>query len=284
MSWGRAAISGAIAVAALSGCTATDSTIEESAHDERPTLVSLNPCLDAILVEIAGPEQVLAISHYSHEPSSSSILPDMAAQFASTGGTMEEILALNPSHVLASTFLAPSTEQAMRDLELEFSTFASPRTMEESIAQIEQLGELTERQNRARVLAMQVRFAVDRHGASEEHRPIYTVLWQPGEIVPGEAALISELMRTAGFASHSAKLGLGQADYLPLETLLANPPELLLVAGDSRGQMHPALAQLDNTRVEHLDPALLYCGGPTIIRAMERLAEIRESMLQGAGG
>ena len=38
-------------------------------------VVSLNPCLDVILVHVADRAQIAAISHYSHEPSSSSIGP-----------------------------------------------------------------------------------------------------------------------------------------------------------------------------------------------------------------
>ena len=36
-------------------------------------IVSLNPCLDVILVHVADRAQIAALSHYSHEPSSSSL-------------------------------------------------------------------------------------------------------------------------------------------------------------------------------------------------------------------
>src|SRR3546814_18423796 len=85
-------------------------------------------------------------------------------------------------------------------------------------------------------------------------------------------------MRHMGFSSHSAELGMGQGDFLPLEVLLAHPPELLLIAGDARAQHHPALARLTQTRIERLDPSLLYCAGPTIIRTVTRLEQIREAM------
>ena len=103
------------------------------------------------------------------------------------------------------------------------------------------------------------------------------MLWQPGGIVPGDQQLISEWLRAAGFSSHSAKLGLGQADFLSLEQVLADPPDVLLVAGKSRAQQHPALAEID-TLVAEFDPALLYCGGPTIPRAMERLRQIHSEV------
>jgi iron complex transport system substrate-binding protein len=41
---------------------------------------------------------------------------------------------------------------------------------------------------------------------------------------------------------------------------------------------HPALRHLDGTRYATLDPSLLYCGGPTIIRAAERLGELRRAI------
>jgi iron complex transport system substrate-binding protein len=36
-------------------------------------IVSLNPCLDAILLDVADPGQITALSHYSREPTQSVI-------------------------------------------------------------------------------------------------------------------------------------------------------------------------------------------------------------------
>jgi iron complex transport system substrate-binding protein len=73
-------------------------------------------------------------------------------------------------------------------------------------------------------------------------------------------------------------MGLGQADFVALETVLSRPPELLLVAGDSAGQRHPLLEQLRATRVEPLAPNLLFCGGPTVIALGTRLDDLRAEM------
>ena len=43
------------------------------APGQHPTVVSLNPCSDAVLVEVADPAQILAISSFSHNPASSSM-------------------------------------------------------------------------------------------------------------------------------------------------------------------------------------------------------------------
>ncbi|MBA4009253.1 MAG: iron ABC transporter substrate-binding protein, partial [Erythrobacter sp.] len=76
----------------------------------------------------------------------------------------------------------------------------------------------------------------------------------------------------------AARRGLRQADRVSLEAVLADPPQVLLVAGDAAGQRHPVLAgQLKATHIAAFDPSLIYCGGPTIPRARARLAEIRRA-------
>jgi iron complex transport system substrate-binding protein len=91
-------------------------------------------------------------------------------------------------------------------------------------------------------------------------------------------------MAHTGFASHSAARGLGQGAYVPLEQVLADPPALVLAAGDERMLTHPALRGLEGVRYAQLDPTLLFCGGPTVIRAAARLAHIRASIPPPASG
>jgi iron complex transport system substrate-binding protein len=273
--WGSAAAVGLILW--LAACSGADPAAEtpDAALVEPPRIVSLNPCIDAILVAIAPPEQLLALSHYSRDPASSSLPPAARARFAFTGGTAEEVLAARPDLVLASTFIDPATLGAFRRLGLRVETFGSPATVEDSVAQVRKVARLTgnvpagERLARAMIAAAR---------PAPDLRPISTVLWQPGQIVPGQQTLIADLLRRHGFASHSAARGLGQADFVALETMLADPPELVLVAGDSPGQRHPALLQLDASRIEPLAGWLINCGGPSVIAASERLKAIRAGL------
>jgi iron complex transport system substrate-binding protein len=114
--------------------------------------------------------------------------------------------------------------------------------------------------------------------ARREGEPVTALLWQQGGIVPGEDTLIARLLAHTGFASHSAARGLGQGAYLPHEQVLADPPQMVLAAGSERMLTHPALRSLAGVRYQRFDPALLFCGGPTVVRAVERLAEIRRSL------
>ncbi len=239
--------------------------------DGPPTIVSLNPCIDAILVEIAAPTQVLALSHYSRDPGSSSIPQAIAARYGVTGGTAEEVIALAPDVVLASTFLPQPTRRALERAGLRVETFGSPTTLAASLAQVQQIADLTGHADRGKALTRRITATP----AQPQGRAYSALLWQPGQIVPGESTLIAEQLQWAKLASHSAAMGLQQADFVSLERIVSDPPDILLVAGQQPGQTHPALASLRSTLVAEFDPILLYCGGPTIPKVRARLIEIR---------
>jgi iron complex transport system substrate-binding protein len=243
---------------------------------EHPTIVSLNPCTDAILAEVADPAQLLAVSHYSHDPRASSMPVEQARRFRATGGTVEEVLALDPDVVVASTFLPPATAQAFDRLGIRVETVGIVGTVAESEAQVRRLAALAGHRDKGEALVGRIEAALAAtryHGA-----PVATLLWQEGGIVPGDGTLVAQLMAHTGFASHSAARGLGQGAYLPLEQVLADPPQLVLAAGDERMLVHPVLRSLKDMRYDTLDPTLLFCGGPTIVRAAERLAAIRRGV------
>ena len=259
---------------ALAGCAGSVASPErEGGH---PTVVSLNPCTDAIAAELAAPGQLLAISHYSHDPAASSMDLALAQRFRATGETVEEVLALDPDLVVAGGFMPPATRRALEDLGIRVETFGIASSVAESQAQVRRMAELLGGRERGEALARRIGIAVIAARPAKGAPSTDSLLWQPGEIVPGEGTLIAELMQETGFASYSAARGMEQGAYLPLERVLADPPRLLLVAGAARGQKHPALGQVDGMRSARFNPALLYCGGPTIIRAAQRLAQIRK--------
>ncbi|MCW1402160.1 helical backbone metal receptor [Novosphingobium sp. MW5] len=245
-----------------------------------PTIVSLNPCTDAILAEVADPDQILAISGWSHDPASSSMDMAIARRFASTNGSVEEVLALEPDIVIDGTFTPPASRAAYERLGLRLESVAIASTVEDSKAQVRHLAALAGHPERGDALVARIDAALAEAAPRAGHVPVPTVLWEPGGIVPGNDTLIAELMRRAGLANFTAARGMRQAEYLPLERLLADPPQLILTAGNPRAEenrqlSHPALASLKGVRRAAIEPKLLYCGGPTIIRAARRFAEVR---------
>lgn len=267
---------------ALAGCSPAPGPREADSL----RIVSLNPCSDAILAEIA-PGKLAALSHYSHDPSAASMPVDKARRWPATGGSVEEIVAARADMVVASSFLPPATRAALDELGIPVVVLGMSNSVEENLAQVRALGEAVGEAEAGDALVARIERALrDAAPRTAEAGPT-AILWQAGGIVPGDGALVVDLMRRVGLQPAAATRGLGQGDRLPLEAVLIDPPDILLHAGaqgdeQSRTLHHPALRKLDTRRAE-FSPQLYFCGGPSLIRAAERLAAIRDDAVRGGG-
>ncbi len=254
-------------------------------HQTHPTFVSLNPCADAVLAEVADPQQILAISQFSRDPAASSMGVTRAQRFRAVSGTVEEIVALRPDLVIGDSFVpGPPGAAGLERLGYRLHRFRIETTVAESEAQVREVARLAGHPERGEALVARMEAALTAVAPPPGSAPIPTVVWQGGGIVPGEHTLIADLLRRTGFANFATGRGLRQADLLPLEAMLADPPRLILATGNAGAEedrllRHPALRALRHTRRESLPSALLWCGGPTVIKAVERLAEVRRGMV-----
>jgi iron complex transport system substrate-binding protein len=246
------------------------------------TIVSLNPCTDAILAEVADPAQIAALSSYSSDPASSSMDVAKARRFRSVSGAAEEVAALRPALVIGSTFTAPAARAAFARMGLRFAAFGAASTVEESKAQVREIAALAGHPERGELLNAQIDAALAQ-SAPPFGPPVPAIVWQSGGMVPGQGTLIADLLARTGFSNASALRGLNQADLLPLEQMLAAPPRVIFTAGnplanEDRLLAHPALRALSGTLRAPINPALLWCGGPSIPRTVARLAEVRRAL------
>ncbi len=181
----------------------------------KPTIVSLNPCTDAILAEVADPAQLLAISSYSHDPASSSLDPAVARRFAATRGTVEEVTQLRPDLVIDGNFTAPATRDAFVRLGLRLEQVAIAPTVEASVAQVRQLAALAGHPARGDALARRIEAAVAANASADK---IPAIVWQSGGIVAGQGTLIDDLLRRTGFSNAAAARGLATSQLLAAGT------------------------------------------------------------------
>lgn len=270
----------ALAILVLAGCSQAP---EPQAPPVRPAIISLNPCSDAVLAEVADPGQVLALSHYSSDPSSSSMDVAVARRFPSVSGSVEEVMALAPDAVITGTFVGPAMADAFAKLGVRLEKVPIATSVAESKAQVMQIAQLVGHPERGAALNRRIDAALAKAAPPTGSAPVSAVVWQSGGIVPGGNTLIADLLGRTGFTSFSAAKGMGQAELLPLETMLSDPPQAILAAGNPQAEedrmlAHPALKTLAHTRHAAFDPSLLWCGGPSIIRSAGRLAEIRRSI------
>lgn len=282
--WGCAVAVGALSVL-LAGCQA--SSTPKASSSTAPAIVSLNPCSDAILSKITRPGQLLAVSHYSHEVGASSMGVAEGKRYAAVSGSVEEIAKMAPDIVVADIFLAPATAQAIRDLGIQVVTIGSINSIQASIDQVRELARVAKNTERGEMLVKDIEHALEAassgQGSSKNAKPIPAIVWQSGGIVAGDTTLIAELLRQTGFVNSAATRGLRQADYLPLEAMLTDPPKVILASGDPASQedrllSHPALAALKDTRRVPFDSTMLWCGGPTIVKALGELSKLHREL------
>lgn len=251
-----------------------------------PSFVSLNPCADAVLVEVADPAQVRGLSHFSREPGASSLGVARARRFASNSGTLEEIVALHPDIVIGDAFTSAPTAAAIERMGMRLERYQFEPDVATSLAQVRRVAALAGHPERGEALVRRIEASLAAAAPPAGEAPVSAVVWQSGGMVPGSGTLIADLLRRTGFRQLSAVRGMRQGEILPLELMLADPPQVILATGnplsnEDRALSHPALRALRGTRRERLDPSLLWCGGPTIVRAAGRLAQVRRSVESG---
>lgn len=245
-----------------------------------PRIVSINPCVDAVLMHVADPAQVVAISHYSHDARATSIPLSQARRFRATSGTAEEVVALAPDIVIAGPHVAPATIAALKRMRIALVQYPVPDSVVESEAQVRDIARIAGHPDRGAALAARISAAARPVGSSS----VPALVWQSGGLVPGADTLTDDLLRRAGFRNMSAVYGLKKWDVLSLEYLIAKPPRVLLsvgapTAGEDRLTSHRAVRRLaQRITVEPYETRLMNCGGPTIIAAMARLRQVRRSV------
>lgn len=249
-----------------------------SLQAEKPRVVSLNPCLDAILLHVADPEQVMAISHYSHDPNATSVALETSRQFPAVMNTAEEVIALNPDIVLAGQHTALATRNALSRLNIGMLLSAVPQNIEESKNQILEIAKAVEQLKRGERLVQQITALYETPYIGT---PIPALLRDSSGLVPGKNTLIDSILTHTGFENIGATYGVNWWGIVPLEILMAQPPFVLLTdtAKPNRFMLHRATRRLKNyVYIEHFPRSLLNCAGPTLLKTTRHLMAVRGTL------
>lgn len=243
-------------------------------------IVSVNPCADQLLLALVPPGRIAAISHYSRDPGASSIPLDVARRFRATAGTAEEVIALRPDLVVASSFTPPATRAAFERAGLRTVYLGSPMTIAASKAQVAELAAAVGAEARGRAIDARIDAAV---AAARRPGPaVPALLFIGGDLANGGGTLLDEMMTLAGFRDAAADYGLAMTGTLPVETIVAHPPAVILTpdaGGRTAAIRRRLLAATGAQTVEAAFPRrLINCGGPTIPAALAWLAAVRREV------
>lgn len=248
-------------------------------------IVSTNPCADAMLLQLVPARRIAAISHYSRDPSATSIPLDVAARFPTTHGTAEEVVAMRPDLVIASSFTNGATREAYRRAGLRTLYLDSPTSIAASIEQVRMLANALAVPRAGEAMARKIERSVA--AAHWPGEPVPALLWLGGDLASGGGTLLDEMMRRAGFHDAAVDYGLQGTGPLPAERVVAAPPRVMIApdANDpgDRGRAAQLRARAIAASGRHVlqaqfDRRLMNCGGPVIADAMTRLAQVRREV------
>lgn len=135
------------------------------------------------------------------------------------------------------------------------------------------LGERLDARERARAMLAGMDAKIAQARANARTPPVRALIYEANGYA-GAGAMTDEIMTLSGLADVASKLGPTRLDTIPVETVLARAPELLILSGDremrnSRADLvphHPALATLSSyVAWTRLTPLL--CPGPWSVDA-----------------
>lgn len=240
-------------------------------------IVSNNPCIDAVLAEIADPASIGAVSVYSHDAGSGSASIAWARRFPAIGNGAEELILARPRLVLSGNYASSGTDKALKAAHVSVRSFGVPATLAESEQQVTEIGRAIGREAESAELVRRIAVATRqrRDGRS-------AILWTSGGFVAGQGTIQDEMLARAGYRNASATYGLKQWDTLPVETLLHNPPDIIFTPATAQGDeartlalRHRVLGHLaGRTRIVGFPDRLLNCGGPSVVTAMHLLKSV----------
>lgn len=258
----------------------------EPAH--RPVrIVSLNMCVDSILIELVSHDRIAALSHYARDPQRSTIA-HIAGHLPITYETAEEVVALRPDLVLTSRHSAPATRNALKRVGIRFELFDVPDTIEGSLEQVRYVARLLGAEREGEAMVARIQAALDAARLPADQAPLTAAIYQPGGLSAGANTVVGKLMEITGLRNIAARYGVKSYRPLPLEVLVSAPPDVLLVGETSPGAplqeerivRHRALRALESQMSQSVFPArLLYCAGPTMIESAAVLVRAREQAL-----
>lgn len=245
-------------------------------------IVSINLCADNLLMTLADPEQIAALSPYAVDENLS-YLADHAAGFRHDAGEAETVIELEPDLVLAGRFTKLATRDMLASLGYRVVPLDPVRSIDQSIAQIREVAALVGHPGRGEQLVAEIEAARRRARlatAGFVARPTAAVYQRRG-YVTGAETLAADLMAAVGLVNVGGSIGGRIGGFVPLERLVSVRPDYLVVAAPDTPAEDQGTALLAHPALERLYPPerrivlperLSICAGPSLPAALDWLA------------
>jgi iron complex transport system substrate-binding protein len=245
-------------------------------------VVTVNLCLDQVALRLAAPGQLVGVSYLSHDPRLS-VLADRARAIPAVRAKVESILEVRPDLVIFDRDAHANIKRLVRKAGVPILEVPWASSLEESEALIVRIAAALGRDAEGRAIVADMR-EQRRRLAHDGPPTALAATLQANRGTAGKGSLMDELLRLSGFRNLAAELGIPAYGRLPLESVLAGRPDLLVLDGSANA--HPARATefvdhnalralAGKTRLLSIPLKSTVCAGPENIEALRLLAEAR---------
>lgn len=253
----------------------------------RPQQVaSLNLCTDQLLLALADRHQIASLSRLARDPSIS-FMAEQAAGLPFNEGGAETLLFSRPDLVLTGTYGQQDRVAVLRRQGLDVLQLGPWSGLAEGREQIRLLANRLGHADRGEALIARIDAALE--GAKDIIPKGRSILaYERGGWAMAARSPLSEVLMQMGFTLHQGLLGRMNGGVVRLETIVTDPPDVMLVDAGSQQAIdngtalfsHPALAAaVPHERRLALPGRLTICGGPSTPAMIEALTAEAKSKL-----
>ncbi|AFV00026.1 ABC transporter substrate-binding protein [Simiduia agarivorans] len=253
-------------------------------------LVSLNLCVDQMLLRFAPRERIASVTYFADNPLMSP-LAGQAAGLHKNHGLVEEVIPLGPDLVLAGEYGAREAAELLQALGFSLQRIPLPYALDDIEGHLDRMAVILGNppallEHKARWQARKTRLQAAAAALPESEKPTALMLG-PNHVAPGAGTLEHEMLTLAGFRNWAALAGKQGFASISLERLVIDPPDVLIVDRVAAGHFslahevlsHPALdAALAQGRLASLPGNLSVCPAPNINELITVLVDLRQSL------
>ncbi|MEG3181433.1 ABC transporter substrate-binding protein [Sphingomonas sp. LT1P40] len=240
----------------------------------QPTrIVSANLCADQLLLAVADPAQIAALTRNARDPWMSAAAKQ-AQPFRMIRGTAEEILTLDPDLIVGAPEFRTTQWRGMARRNIAALDLPFANSLSDIQTQLRAVATATGHPARGQKIAAQMDAALAKLRRTGQGR--VAAYYQRRGYVTGTGTLVDELMTRAGLVNLATQLGKGPLARLTLEEMVAANPDILIVETDSPTVTDQGAEMLQHPALRHiprvsLPQAWTVCGGPAYVQAARSL-------------
>jgi iron complex transport system substrate-binding protein len=233
-------------------------------------IVSINLCTDEYVFRLVPRDHIAALSFLAGDRNPVvSTIADQVGGIKRIRQTSEEVLGLHPDLVVLDAGTNARVRQHLERAGVPLLEVPFAATLADVRKVTVMLGEKLDARGKAAALLAQMDRDIARAKAVAPKPPVRALIYEPNGYSTG-GGVTEEVMRIGGLADAAPGLKPTRLGTIPVETIVASAPELLILAGQpnarrSRADMilhHPALRALPHTRVEWASTNPVLCPGP----------------------